>query len=922
MRVKRVLSLIILVSFLFMQTSAYGQGMSYTPSYSGENKVPMRQIVTNNTSEETQYNNEREEAMVEAIFAAEYEDGEIDGDEEDTNTSFMGRREKAIVKRGRLKKAVRERGPIIGEGNGFARNNLNYARDIGDEGDGFQENGERKRLKPIKVKRPIPKDLDLGTGFVRSINEKIHPLKISGEYQMAWGYDWGDEDSEGHRGIWKNADFNKANLVFVLDRQYIDDPDYMNTYDKRIYDRFRLRIERVNETGLQYLSEMVVDPWSFVGKTDHVMLTARNGQQMPIQLRYWSNTQSTIDERVWLTNGADYVNIPELKVNRDSTHPASVVSRWNNTIFDIPRLEINRQFRPLRKLEVGYKNECIDFKVFPLADHDHAYNSDDPLMLSNKHIYWEPSPWLKRWKPALYFPPTSDFRRGKWADDIAFEARDSDFNFLTLLRGLSFEMNHEDTYIGGAIATPMHPWQWYDRVNSLPGAVRLRQRFFDNYYAGATYTSNYGFNEQNLDAYNHVVGLDLGFEIPDSFRVRGEYARSVDRMDRYPHDSRIRLQKRAGGNAIRVEAQGEFMKEQGDPMLKVSSSFTHMGDNFHARLSNYRNTRSDQFWGKHISFEDVAPDFNAFKIGDGIDSGRNVLHFRMENIFWGDVISSLFDVRFVRDGVLKNKIEDVYREELTFKPMANLSTKFLFRYHDLPKTTLGRNPYIITDYVSEDNRDEFMVDDEIPAGEDADAWTYSAGFHYDPIRWLGFEGIYERTNDHDTFPHLVLNDAGFLDLGDVRQLNYFLYGQGLIGLPPYEPYNIYKARIFYRPLDTVRIKLEYILNTYKHASGRDDNISHYGVEVDMDITKRLRSAFKYTRSQLVDIWRQEQRQEDLPFHHHNNIFAQLEYDLNDNNSFIVQWGEFYIPIGVTPVSWILNTVDSQRIVRLYLKGKF
>ena len=113
-----------------------------------------------------------------------------------------------------------------------------------------------------------------------------------------------------------------------------------------------------------------------------------------------------------------------------------------------------------------------------------------------------------------------------------------------------------------------------------------------------------------------------------------------------------------------------------------------------------------------------------------------------------------------------------------------------------------------------------------------------------------------------------------------------------------------------------------MINEFKHATGRDDNISHYGVEVDMDITNKLTGAFKYTRSQLIDLFRQQQRAEDVPFNHHNNIFAELRYMINDNNTFVVQFGEFFVPAGYSSVSWMLNTVSTQRIVRFYLKGTF
>jgi hypothetical protein len=576
----------------------------------------------------------------------------------------------------------------------------------------------------------------------------------------------------------------------------------------------------------------------------------------------------------------------------------------------------------MRKLEVNYTSEPLNFKIFPLADHDHAFTSDDPLILSNQHIYWEPSPWLRYWDPAVYYGPSNDFMRGQWRDDIPFESRDSDFTFLTLLRGLSFEFNHEGTYIGGATAAPLTLWQDYANVNSLPGALRFKQRLFadQRYYVGGIYTYNYGFDGGHVDAYNQVFGIDGGYEIPETFSAHGEVAWSYDKTDNHGNDPNI-TDSRADGTALTFESKGEFFKDRGgNPQLKLSSRFTHMGEGFRPRLSNYRNTRYDQFWSKHITFEDIDPNYAAVGVGNGIDIGRDVYNFRMENMLLEGKVGSQFDMRFVWGD--NRKIENVYREELTVRPLTDLIGKFLLRYQDLPRTTLNRDPFILDDFASNDNTGDFMQNIDIPAGEDADVWTWSLGAHYEPVKWLGLEGIYERTNDYDTFPSMVLNDAGFLDLGDTRELDYFLFHQPLIAVPPYNPYNVYKARIYYRPFDSIRAKFEYVVNEFKHATGRDDNISHWGIEVDWDMTKKLSGSVKYARSQIVDLFMQEQRQQDVPFNHHDNIFAELRYNINDNNTFIISFGEFFVPEKYTPVSWILNTLDTQRIVRFYLKGKF
>ncbi len=887
---KKLISIIILIAFISLQGTAYAQGLAY-PANTSDVTTPKKRIVMKRLSpSEKEHNKEKDEAIIDAMFEAGYKTRQ-----ERRDNTIRGAREKAIIKRYELAKAKNK-------GVDLRKNEL------------IEKKGQRK----IEVKRDIPRGIDLGSGAVRKINEAMYPLKMSGEYQASWGYDAGR--SGGKRSIWKDADFNRGNLVYVLDNSYVFGEDRVNTYDKRVFDRFRLKLESVEETGYNFLSEIVVDPWSFVGKTDPIVITGRQGQQLPLQLRYWSNTQSTIDERIWMASGQDFVNVPEIKVHDGSTLPQSVQSRWTNTIFDIPRMDINRDFRPLRKLEMGYRSDNLDIKVFPLADQDHAYTSDDPLVLSNKHIYWEPSPWLNHWEPALYFPNTDDYRRGSWRNYIPFEARDSDFNYLTLLRGLSFEVTKGNTYLAGSAATPLNPWQQYVKVNSLPAAFRLKQNMLDDYYLGTTYTTNYGFDEGRMDAFNHALGIDAGFEKGDAFSFRAEYARSIDKIDIDGHEPGIDDFERLG-QAFKVEAKGNFFKDWEEPMIAVTGSYAYMSNDFVSRLSNYRNTRSDEFWGKHIMFQPVKEDFLANKIGDGLDIGRNVIAFRMENNLLRGDLMNLFDMRFVK-GDFGGKVERVYREELTYNFLSNLVGKFLFRYQDMPETTAGLDPFIITDDISIDNTDQFVQNDDILGGENPDVWTVSWGFHYDPVRWFGLEGIYEKTNDYETFPSRVFNDAGFLDLGDMRRLNYFLYSQPLIARPPYDDYNIYKARIFLSPLESLRAKLEYVVNTNKKATGRDDNISHWGIELDADLTEKLRGSFKFIRSQVIDLFAQMDRREDVPFNTHNNIFAELEYIVDDNNSLSLQFGEFYVPEEFTPVPWILNTLDTQRIVRLYLKGRF
>ncbi len=153
----------------------------------------------------------REAAIYDALVEAEHtafggEAGSLQDKIDRSNNLSAGKRERAVIKKSRVEAAQISR-------------DARQAASLKEQMRGEPE--PEKPFRRIKVKGNIPKDAELGQGLTKQVNERIYPFKISGEYQMSWGYDWGDADSEGSRGMWKNADFNDANLVYVLDNQYI-----------------------------------------------------------------------------------------------------------------------------------------------------------------------------------------------------------------------------------------------------------------------------------------------------------------------------------------------------------------------------------------------------------------------------------------------------------------------------------------------------------------------------------------------------------------------------------------------------------------------------------------------------------------------------------------------------------------------------
>ncbi|MBU3934305.1 MAG: hypothetical protein KKH11_06550, partial [Candidatus Omnitrophica bacterium] len=223
--------------------------------------------------------------------------------------------------------------------------------------------------------------------FVEDVNEKIAPAKISGEYVLSLGGREGDV-------IWKdaNADYNEANW------RRIDNNFGINTYDTRVYDRLRLNLDTENEEGFNLHTNITIDPWTFIGKSDKVTVTSAAGGTAEIQLKYWSNTRSTINESVYSDRLDDVFSLPEVKVvdgKASASSGSGIVWVTGADTFNIPEMEIHRELWPVREFWLDYNSgDKFQFRFFPIAYQDQALTSDDPLGISNHMIYWEESPWL------------------------------------------------------------------------------------------------------------------------------------------------------------------------------------------------------------------------------------------------------------------------------------------------------------------------------------------------------------------------------------------------------------------------------------------------------------------------------------------------------------------------------------------------
>jgi len=309
-----------------------------------------------------------------------------------------------------------------------------------------------------------------------------------------------------------------------------------NTFDPRIYDRLRFDLDTQNQYGPGFHSTIMIDPWSFTGKSDKITLTGAGGDAVEVELKYWGNTGYTLNEALMTLRNGDSLNLPEIKTHNHKTYPTQVKTAFGN-IFNIPEMDIDMQFQPVRELWFDYKQEDVNFKIYPFAYENQAVVFDDPLKLSGNKTWWEDSPWLRRWRPGNLNTGASpiDFTRGYWDNSISFQVKDSEGTRLTQLRGATLELgSREDTHFITSIASPKDLWQEYSEFDNVMSATRITHRATDNLIVGASTTERIGFNANEgdkTDARNVVGAADATLEITPGIVASLETALSQSSYD-------------------------------------------------------------------------------------------------------------------------------------------------------------------------------------------------------------------------------------------------------------------------------------------------------------------------------------------------------------------------------------------------------
>ncbi len=780
--------------------------------------------------------------------------------------------------------------------------------------------------KSLPPQPSVTIDTDTIDRMVPSSKDSTLPggrVKMSGRYRVAAGVDSEDfilNDAHG--------DFQERNFRYLFgERQN-------NTYDPGIYSQYLLNVDFTPKDPWNFYTQLVADPWSWVGTTGEQVISNQDGTSwIRPNLKYFGAQNSVLNETFRATTG-DAIATPMTKVIDGHTTAFRVPGFTDfGTQYTFPELEIDYEFRPIRKLWMDYTAENWHLRVFPLADETQALTSDDPLGLSNHKDYWQQSPWLYQYIPIQFFSDGS-ILRGYYSDSLSFLARDTEGNRLVLLRGASLEANLGRTYLAATVASPFTPWdEDYGAADNVAGAVRIKRRATDRLMVGGIYTFRNGLINNSITDVSQVLGIDAKYQINPHVKAVGEIAGSYRDMEMMTND---RLRKNQEGFAYKGAVNANFDHKH-DGHTDFELSYTQMDKNFEPTLSRYSNTRDDHFWGNHITFKEYSPDMEHFRIGDGVDRDRMVLRARWKEKLFKDKFENLVDARTVYRTSNMAPKETVIRDEITYRPTRKLTTKGLFRWHRLPNTTTDIEPYIANFYFVgfSDPSNIVLQNVLIPPDVDPSRLTFSGGLQYALNTQWTAEAVYERTNDIPDFPRGLLNSS-FRDANDrvdgllLDHVTNLLYGQGpLGGVPPYEYFTIFRERLIFKPDPRVTFTAHAAQNSYRYASAIDDNVNHQGLSVALEPTKRLAIFADVTHSMQIDLPKLiASNYVTHDFADHLNAYASMDYRINAATVFRAEYGVFGFGTNtplVTPYSttgFTLPTIDTEHIFRVSLTGDF
>ncbi|MCX5665974.1 MAG: hypothetical protein NT036_02855 [Candidatus Omnitrophica bacterium] len=780
-------------------------------------------------------------------------------------------------------------------------------------------------------------------------------VNMRGKYGASFGF----TTEDGFEWKDANGDYQEKNW------RYINPQFGVNTYDERVFDRYELEIETATRTPWNAYMDIVIDPWTFVMKQKQTVVNTNLGlgdvpDSVDVEYKLWENTGRTIGER-YRTEQRSPIYFGELKVvgNQVAEQLANGNTETGTGLMGDFYFSRGRSvdmgdyfYRPVRKLWVDYDKEPLYIKIFPISDQEEALSSDDPLGISNHHIYWAPSPWLYNFDfGRVYAANATDgnfnqfqnpvIQESRWDNTLPFFTRDTNRTFLTFLRGGTLKYQSGDlASFQITAASPMGLWDYYKHVDSIPIASRLKVFPTDNIDLGVTQASKMGLHDQGVRASNNSLGVDIKYRLNDDTSVIGELVGSYSQYDYATH-----FQQGYYGFGYKTGIHSQGNAEPAD-RFSWDLTFTTMTKRFQPGLADYRDTRVDQPWGQHIWFDQIASEDAVDRIGDSVDVNRYVIGAKADIVLIDKLLEVNADVRNAHRYDNSKFIENISRVEATYKPAKNIELKGLVLNRIYPKTAGGLDPFLKDRYTDEPWINPFIGD-----GFDANLMTYSGGAKVDLMdNKVSVYGIFETTNDPQEFPRRELSDLyfanvtqttpddtdGWMSDGTVLfdRLPTQLYLQNLFQTPPYTYYNIIKAKISYFPCDGLSISYTHVTNTNKnYAPLLDDNHTHDGVDIVYKATKKLTLRGGYSLSKIIDLRKAiDTNAADQDYEYHNNLYLQADYIINKDQRVIFQFGEYGLlqktlgmfgaPLSQRYLSSPASVLDTRSIFRIFYEGKF
>lgn len=773
-------------------------------------------------------------------------------------------------------------------------------------------------------------------------DDEKKPFTIKGELRLGVGI-----TSSNVTFRQANMDLNELNWRNL---NYEGQNNGPNTFDPGVYQRLKVEMDAGITNAISMHVNLVADPWSYTAKSSTKQVCVSAGNCADVTYYYTAATNYTIGQIVD-TNMGSSISLPEIH----KRHKQVTVDGIDH---DISGLDYT--FNPLRELWFDIKMKDDDrIRIFPMAYQDQAPTTSDPLRLSNNKTYWESSPWLRGWQRGKE-TDNNFYIKGKWEKALS-SYKDSDGTSLTALRGVSMDLTpNEGGSIKATVATPKHLWQDYDEITAVPGSVRWTQEFTDKLLLGLTGNMHLGLDDGSTDAENYVGSIDAAMMLLEGVELLAQTARSTSRYDLLSPGYETKMKGNAYFASLEASTDPDDMlhkdyfwqraKEGDDFYAKTRLFFARMDEDFDSSLSNYRETRDDSYWSRHLTFypstyknlPGTAPsmseyDLESFATGNGIDQGRNVYAWRGDVSFWDGGVKGLLDTRYVTD--LKDRhIETVTRTQWEAKATEKLTTKFMYLNHQLPRTNPDLDPFMV-----DVDTNEPYYNWGYPGGEDPSLNTTTLGARYELTQQIALHGVWEHTNDAflatDNYPGSLLTGAvnglpWTTADGRYRRMPQQALGRDYLGYPKYDYFDIFKVGLELRPTEQWMIYLDYTHNDNKFAGNIDDNMNHFGIETSFVPYENLGFFARYTYAKMYDIYSWDKigdwldNGQPLKYAHFHNFFFEARYFKANDMKLSLMYGVG--PAYTTDVStsnpsvayYTSAVLETQHMVRMVYEKKF